>query len=210
MNDVTIDTSDLDRLNRNLKDYAKIRYKMTEDEILNKVGNDLRVKVFKEFWAKRWKPGKANVSTMARKMAAGGKGFHVRTNQLVSHWDSRIPKETRRGNPLNMRQKLVAQELLRRRAGSGLFGVAFLRRRWRYKKERKYLAKNFHTGKIGDAASFRKRDGSFEIEGLKDGMGEVASRYGIENRALRATSANVEVYITRKLGLDFVKSLHAK
>lgn len=210
MSDITVDTTEIDRLNRNLKTYSELRYRMTEDEILNKVGNDVRIKLFKEFWARRWKPGgKKSVSALARKMASGGKGFKVRTNQLIAPWEGKIPTETRRGKPLNMRQKLVAQELMRRRAGAGLLGVAFLRRRWRYKKDRKYLARNFHTGKIGDAATFKKRVGSFEIEGLKEGLGKIASQYGIVNKALSAASANIEVYIGRKLGPDFLKTLHS-
>src|SRR5687767_8945504 len=124
MNYVKSDVSDLLRLNRNLKEYARVRSKMSVQEILANRGQRLRLFLYRAFWAQRWKQGrKAGGWRLLKQHVKAGKGIHVRLMTLVSPWAGQIPTETKKGKPLNERQKLVAQEVLRRSAGVGVLGA---------------------------------------------------------------------------------------
>lgn len=204
---LTVDVRDMFRLQRNFKEYVKV-YKKSEDEILNKKGNDLRIQLFKGFWAQRWKKGnKGGAFKLLKALVAAGKGVYVRLMRLVEPWASQLPDKTKSGKPLNIRQKLVAQEMMRRQAGVGILGVSFLRKRWAYRKESRYLTTNSTRG-FGKAVTFEKRDGEFIITGFTPGLARVAQKYGIINGAIRKVSADIETYLARKLGPEFVQTLH--
>jgi hypothetical protein len=203
-----VDASDLGRLNRNLKAWIGVSGK-SEDEALNKKGNDLRIRLFKGFWGQRWKRGgKGGGFRLLRQLVRAGKGILVRLMNLRSPWDSQIPATDKNGKPLNLRQKLVAQEIIRRQAGVGILGVSFLRKRWAYKKEAKYLTENRTRG-FGKAVSFEKSNGAFTITGFTPGLAKVAAKYGILASAIRGANVDTEEYLLRKMGPEFLQTLHA-
>jgi hypothetical protein len=205
----TADVSDLLRLNRNLKEYARVRSKMSVQEILANRGQRLRIFLYRAFWAQRWKQGrKGGGFKLLKSLVAAGKGIHVRLMTLVSPWAGQIPTVTKRGQPLNERQKLVAQEMIRRSAGVGILGVSFLRKRWRETKVSKFLVENRTKG-FGKAVTFALTEGQFTITGWTPGLKRVAEKYGLLGKAVRNMNADTEVYLSRKLGPEFLKSLHA-
>lgn len=204
----TVDTREISRINRNLEVYMSLR-KVTEDRILTDKGIDLRIKLFRLFFAHRWaemKKGKG--SAILKNLTIGGKGIRVRLMRLISPWDSKIPATDKNGKALSMWQKLVAQEVMRRAAGIGILGVSFLGRRWRFNKKGAYLVTN-KTNRLGVAATFEKRDGQYIISGFTPGLRRIADKYGILSDALALVSANIEEYLARKLGPEFLKTLHA-
>lgn len=200
----TVNLSDIARLQRNLQAYAKVRHKKTTDEILNQKGNDLRIQLFRGFWAQRWKKGR----NLVRALLAQGRGILVRLMTLVPKWAGKIPQQTKGGRALNLYQKLVAQEIARRQSGVGVLGVSFLRRRWAFKNNSRFLITN-KTRSLGKSATFEKRDDQFVITGFTPGLARVAQQYGILSNALRRVSADIEKYLERKLGPAFLQELHA-
>lgn len=202
----TADVRDVLRVQRNLQEYARVRSKISKDEILNKKGNDLRIRLFKGFWSRRWKKNAAR--GLLKTLVAAGKGIHVRLLRLVAPWSGRIAATDKKGRPLSGWQQLVAQEVMRRQSGIGVLGVSFLRKRWRYKKEGAYLTENRTRG-FGRAVTFRKTESEFSITGWTPGLARVAQKFGILGEALRGMSADLEAYLTRKIGPEFVQSLHA-
>lgn len=206
MNMISVDVRDMLRLQRNLKEYARVRSKVSKDEILNKKGNDLRIRLFRGFWARRWKKNAAR--SLLKTLVAAGKGVHVRLMRLVAPWSGKIPATDKKGRPLNDWQKLVAQEVMRRASGIGVLGVSFLRKRWRYKKEGSYLTENRTRG-FGKAVTFQKTADEFTITGWTPGLARVAQRFGILGEAVRGMSADLETYLSRKISPEFVQQLHA-
>lgn len=208
MNAVTADFSDIQRLQRNLKAYVKIRHKKSVDEILNAKGNDLRIQLYKGFWAQRWKKGAKGGFRLLKSLVAQGRGILVRLMSLVSPWSGKVPLVDKRGRALNLYQKLVAQEILRRQSGVGVLGASFLRKRWAIKDNERFLITNKTRG-LGKAVTFEKKDDAFIITGFTPGLARVASKYGILTKALNAVSRDIEKYLERKLGPAFVQQLHA-
>lgn len=206
-----VDVRELDRLMRNLRVYMQLRYKKSEDEILTQKGNDLRIKLFQGFWAHRFLDKKSRKFTAGKIRELIGKwnGIKVRLNQLRSPWDGRVPATDKNGKPLSMHQKLVAQEVMRRISGTGVLGVSFLGKRWRFNKKDGYFLVTNRTNKLGTAATFLKRSGEYIITGFTPGLGRIAERYGILSNALSVVSADVEEYIAKKLGPEFLQTLHA-
>lgn len=203
---INVDARDLMRLTRNLREYIKVN-KRSEDELLNKKGNDLRIQLYRGFWAQRWKAKKGGGFRLLKALVASGKGFLVRKMQLVEPWASQVPQTDKKGRALNEYQKLVAQEATRRQAGAGVLGVSFLRKRWAYKKEARYLTENRTRG-FGKAVTFEKRDGEFIITGFTPGLARVAQKYGIISGAIQRMSTDIESYLAKKLGPEFVQNLH--
>lgn len=204
-----VDTKEIDRINRNLTTYAKLRYKKSEDEIVNQKGNDLRISLAKLFLAQRWTNGaKGGAFKLLKTLAATGRGVLVRLMRLVSPWSSQVPSVDKNGRALTMWQKLVGQEMIRRGAGVGVLGVSFLRKRWAFKNNDKFLIENRTKG-FGKAVTFEKQEHAFVITGFTPGLGRVAAKYGLLTKALARVSADIEKYLSKKLGPDFVGALHA-
>jgi hypothetical protein len=207
----TVDASELKRVSRNLEAYAKVRYKRTEDQILNDKGTDLRIQLFRQFFSHRFILKKAKNTALAgviRSLVAGGRGIRVRLQALRSPFDAKIPSEDKNGRPLTMRQKLVAQEVLRRIVGSGVLGVSFLGKRWRFNKKGAYLVQN-KTNTMGVSATFEKKDGQYIISGFTPGLARVASKYGVLSNALAVVSSDIENYLRKKIGPELLAAIHA-
>lgn len=206
------DMSEIGRLQRNLREYVRVRSKLTEDEILTKKGNDLRIKLFEGFWAHRFlkkKRARLNWGAALRLILAGHEGIKVRLNSLIEPWSSRVPSVDKNGRPLSLRQKLVAQEIMRRISGSGVLGVSFLGKRWRFNKKGSFLVVN-RTNSLGTAAKFEKRQGEYIITGFTPGLLKIVQRYGIIREALSRVSQDIEKYLSDKVGHAFVEALHAR
>lgn len=202
------DLSEIFRIQRNLQAYAKVRHKKSVDEILNQKGNDLRIQLFRGFFAQRWKKGRGSASRLLETLLAQGRGILVRLMQLVPKWAGKIPQTDKRGRALNLYQKLVAQEIARRQSGIGVLGVSFLRKRWRFKDNARFLATNVTRG-FGKAVTFEKQDDAFIITGFTPGLARVAAKYGVLTNAFRVVSQDIEKYLERKLGTAFLEQLHA-
>lgn len=206
-----VDAREIERINRNLRIYMNLRYKKSEDEILTQKGNDLRIKLFRGFWAHRFLDKKARKfsADALRGFLQTWQGIRIRLSHLISPWDSRVPSVDKNGRPLSLHQKLVAQEVMRRMSGSGVLGVSFLGKRWRFnRKEGSFLVTN-KTNKLGTAATFQKRQGEYIITGFTRGLGRIAEKYGILSDALAVVSSDIEQYIAKKLGPEFLQTLHA-
>jgi len=206
------DMSDVARLQRNLKAYVTHRRKIPEDQILTQKGNALRIELWRGFWKRRWIKSKKtgrNWASVMRGITGGHKGIKVRLQRLISPWDSRIPSKTKAGKPLSLRQKLVAQEIMRRVSGSGVLGVSFLGRRWRFNKKGAFLVVN-KTNTLGTAATFKKTEDSYIITGFTPGLEKIAKRYGVIKTALNEVSRDIEKYLADRIGPAFVAALHAK
>lgn len=204
---VYADLSDISRLNRNLKAYVTVRHKKTTDEILNAKGADLRIQLFKGFFGQRWKKGAKGGFRLLKSLVAQGRGILVRLMTLVSPWDGKVPQTDKKGRALNLYQKLVAQEILRRQSGVGVLGASFLGKRWAFKNNERFLIVNKTRG-FGTAVTFEKKDDAFIITGFTPGLARVASKYGLLNRALNKVSLDIEKYLAGKLGPAFVEQLH--
>ncbi len=205
-----VDASELRRIQRNLQAYAQVRNKTSVQEILAKKGNDLRINLFKGFWAQRWKKGnKGGGFRLLNQLSRAGKGVLVRLMTLVEPWKSQIPAVDKNGRALSMWQKLVAQEMIRRSAGVGVLGVSFLRKRWAEKGNQRFLIENRTRG-FGKAVTFDLKEGEFVITGFTPGLARVASKYGLITGAIRNVSRDIETYLEKKLGPEFVLALHAR
>lgn len=205
------DTSELDRLQRNLKAYVQYRRKIPEDQILTQKGNALRIELWRGFWAHRFIERKAQKKAwpkILRKLIDSKGGIKVRLQYLTAPWDSRVPDTDKNGKPLTLRQKLVAQEIMRRISGSGVLGVSFLGKRWRFNKKGAYLIVN-KTNKLGTAATFQKRDDEYIIRGFTPGLLKVAQRYGVLRGAISEVSRDIEKYLADRIGPAFLEALHA-
>jgi hypothetical protein len=195
---LTVDASDLARLSRNLKAYKEASRK-DWDEILNKKGNDLRIQLFKLFRKAKWKGGKRIAERELIKRTRSGQGTLVRLKYLTDRYSGSAPGTDKNGKPLNRWQQLVWQEIQRRQHGIGVLGVGFLQKRWRYKKDSRYLVEQ-KSRTLGTLVRFEKTPEAFTITGFTPGLAQVASKYGIIPKALAAVSADIEIYLKRKLG----------
>jgi hypothetical protein len=201
---LNIDASALTRLNQKLGEYAAINKRLTVPEIMEKKGTDLRIQLWKLFWAFRFggsggkKRGIAWLELKRRSKA--GRGTFVRLRSLAGRWGS-PPGQTAGGKqkprPLSEWQKLVWQETTRRQTGIGVLGVSFLSKRFRNNKAGRYLVENV-SKTLGTLVQIEKDETSFTISGFTPGMVEVANKYGIANRALAAVEEDLDVYLNRK------------
>lgn len=199
------DASQLNRLNVRLRQYLDLT-KKNEDEVLNKKGNDLRIQLFKLFYAQKFGgKGKKKIAWKELKdRTKAGRGTYVRQKYLTRA----VPFVDKNGRKLSPWQRLVAQETARRQSGIGLLGVTFLQRRWRYKTETKYLATNV-SGQLGPLIEIKKDAGVFSITGFTPGLKRIADRYGILGKALNNVSTDIETYLNRKADEAFKKSIAA-
>lgn len=203
------DLSALDRLTRNLHDY-ELASRKTRSEILDQKGNDLRIQLFRGFWAQKLGgPGGKKKGIAFRELdrrTRAGVGTLVRLRVLDEKWIANMPETTKDGKPLSLWQKLVYQETQRRQSGIGILGVSFLSKRFRNKKGERYLAANV-SKTLGELVVISKDEDSFTIRGMTPGMNEIAERYGIKARAINAVSADIEPYLARKFGQAWDQSM---
>lgn len=195
---IVANMSEIDRLNRALRLYARLRLKLDIDAILEKKGNDLRIQLGRLFM--RQKAKKAALT--AKRIGAWG-GVNVRQTFI----DREVPTVDKNGKPLSFWQRLVAQELMRRQRGIGVLGTGFFGSRWRYNRGGPYLVEN-KSRALGTMVESQKSRGRFRITGFTPGLRAVADKYGILDKALRRVTWDIEKYIRRKLGDGFEATLN--
>lgn len=189
-------------MSRKLNDYARINYKLTVPEILDKKGNDLRIQLFQEFRKHQFggtAGRKAPISWQElKRRTQAGIGTIVRDRQLNSRWGS-APSVSASGRKLTLWQKLLWQETIRRQSGIGVLATSFLEKRWRSNNARgPYLVNNV-SKTLGVLMTIQKSDTEFRITGYTPGLDVIAQRYGIPDRAFGAVIADLDVYLSRKL-----------
>lgn len=203
------DLSDLDRLKRNLKAYLATPHKRTVLELLSHKGNQMRIELWRQFWSHRFIKRKASWKNVLKRVVGKTDGVKVRWQSLHSPWDSRVPDVDKNGKKLSLYQKLVAQEIMRRVAGSGVLGVSFLTKRWRKSKGAKPFLIENRTNTLGKSARFELRDDYVQITGFTPGLEKIALRYGILKSAIREANRDIESYLKDHFGPAFLQALHA-
>lgn len=208
MNNVTIDDRELQRLQRNIRLELEVS-KRSEDQIINKIGNDVRVQFGRGFYARRWKEGKRGgaIRLMNQLLAKGSKGVKVRAKELMSRYAGQIPKVDKKGHVLTLLEKLVYQEFLRRAAGIGFLGGTFFGSKSRFAKKGPFTETN-NSAALGIILKITKTGDTYSIESRTPGSLVVGERYDVINNALAIASAHTEEYLLRKIGPDFIKQLN--
>lgn len=194
-----IDAEALEGLNEMLRHYAEVS-KSSEDTILAKKGNDLRIQLYRQFRRARWKGGKSIAHREMVRRRKAGRGTLVRP--------ATIAKAGPAPAGMNKRQWLVAQEIKRRQAGIGVLSVGFLLRRWRSWRGGRRLAANRtqaavsvvteHSREFGLISSIEQHPGSFRLRGFVPGQDVVSERYGLMAAAMHAVTADMAPYVARK------------
>lgn len=216
MIEVTIQAK-LAEVNQALNEYVAAARK-SPDEVLEKKGRDLAIKVFQGFWAQRLKATKAQ-----RKAQAGfrgpafdeakARGWRVKIRSgLKLNANYRLARAKTKGgrtkrNGLSDYALLVAQELSMRQRGAGLLGVSFLHRRWRRGtrtstgRTGRYLSHNV-SKKLGLLSAVEKGqngDSHFlRITNKTPGVAIVDANKQIIAIALERVRADTRVYLERK------------
>lgn len=206
---MAVDASALDRLRGCLQRYYLLSGKTISD-ILDQKGNDLRIQLFRGFWAQKFGGGGTKKTGIAfrelARRAKAGIGTKVRLMFLDGRWGS-PPSTDKRGRALSLWSQLVWQEATRRQQGIGVLAVSFLSKRFRDKRGERYLAEN-KSKTIGTLVRITKTADTFLIHGMTPGLNEISSRYGIKEKAMNAVSKDMEPYISRKLGEAAQKALN--
>lgn len=200
--------AELVRLRERLPLYAALARK-TLSEVTQKKGQDLGIRLFREFRDHRWRGsrhGPAGVAFReARARARRGEGTQVRPGLSAAalagapvSYRYRIPGTgriaTRR---TSLWQRRWFAELRLRQAGIGVLAASFLWFRQRSSQARgRYLVRNKSGRPLGEVQA---GEDFVRILGYKSGLGTVAARYGLVARALAAVNADMEVYLVRKL-----------
>jgi len=209
----------LAKVNEALVEY--IRYtKLSTDEVLERKGRDLNIKIFQRFWslrvrATRAQRSKANaVFTGPLFDEAKARGWRVKLRKGIElQARYRLARAKTRGGPktkrnrLNDRALLVAQELATRQRHSGLLGVSFLQRRWRRGTPiargggGPFLSTN-KSGQLGIISTVEKKwtpeQGSLKITSHLPAVGIMDRKHGFLAGALAAVLADTMIYIDRK------------
>lgn len=217
--------SDLARLNVGLGLYAKASGK-SMDEVLEKKGRDLGIKLYQGFRAVRWGGNagtQGNILAFAelRARTAAGRGTRVRASILAQMDASRQTlAQARVGllraralGPLTVAQRRELRTNVRRRAnlwraavgaevrargrGVGVLAVSFLWFRKRQSRERGTFFVRNRTGR--PLGYVEKQPNSLRIVGLTPGLDVVGERYGVVSAAVNAVTADMIPYISRKL-----------
>lgn len=201
-----VDTEALNRLNRKLVDYHRVLGRLTIPEVLEKKGTDVRLRLWRLFWDQKFGGrGRKNESIAMRELkrrAKAGAGILVRLRELSSKWGG-APEiaagRKRKGYKLSLWQKLVWQELERRKSGIGVLAIGFLSKQF----QRGFRAPQGRAETTSKATGTMVRltltPTSYTIEGFTPGLVEVANRYGIADKAIAEAEKDIDVYLTRKL-----------
>lgn len=197
MTDEQFNAQQIDRLNRNLRDYIALSKKTTA-EIVSQKGNDLRIKMFRAYRSHRWGAGKMQGGIALREFRQRGGRIKVRSGLKIEH----APETTKSGVKLNTQARKVWEELRLRQLGIGVLAASFLVRRWNRKATKlirnvtgarnSLLAEfSFDAGPLSDTATW-------QANGFVPGLDKVSGRYRISATAMAAVSADIEKYLARK------------
>lgn len=212
---VTGAEADISGLVSMLRAYGELSRK-TLPEVVAKKGNDLRIRLWSRFWAIRWQGPKSIVDDQFASRKQIGKGILVRLRSLSDRFLSvsgkKLPERektkrvgAREKRKLTLWQKLVWQELQRRKWGMGVLGLTFLTKRWADKKGGRVLVSN-RSGNIGGSYNYDKKslriragESGYELAAFTPGITKMASKHGILQGAISDVMADMEPYLRRKM-----------
>ncbi len=199
-----VDTSDIERFSRLLMEYAQTA-RRAPARVAIKKGEDIRVQLYREFWALRMR---ADVFEEAKVRSAAGRGTLVRLRELSDKFITgaglTAPTQDSSGRALSRWQQLVWQELERRKLGRGMLGKTFVL----VKRQREALRKlSTPPGEHGteDAVpslTFGRRhirvnvsEDGYELSADTSGLSKIGNRYGVLGRAMQNVVSDTEKYL---------------
>jgi len=197
---------------RSLAAYA-LASRKNLDEVLEKKGRDLGIKLFQGYRARQWggaarRAGIARSELVAR--TAAGRGTKIRESILrgfraevvtapkVRDAKSARGKAAARRRRASIWQKYVGREIAARQRGIGVLAASFL-----WFRKRKASSGNrgieYVRNRTGRPLGGVEKGADFlRIQGYTAGLGAVGARYGIIRRALLLVQADMDVYLARK------------
>ena len=210
--DTTNATAQLGRFEAALQRYAVVTLKSTE-EILEKKGRDLGIKLYEEFRARQWGgAGKGRGRTLATaeaeqryregrgtRLRPAIKAAYLKERAALRHQKRALANTRARGR---LREKYLGRELAARGSGIGVLAASFLWYRNRTTRTGIVQVPN-RTGR--PLGRVERGERSLRIVGLGNidksgstGIGIVDTRYGLTARALARSEADIQVYLDRK------------
>jgi len=197
--------------NATLRRYLFLTQK-SPDEVLERKGKDIGIKLFQGFYAKRWKGSRTGKGVAWKELKARskeGEGIKLRPGIQADPAAPQTYMAYRkiRGAFGSVRkllvpmktseyQKKVFAELRMRQSGIGVLGASFLWTRKLSNQERGTFYVRNKTGKALGSASHTP--GEFEIIGDVAGQHDVSERYGVEAQALSNAREDMVKYFNEK------------
>jgi hypothetical protein len=210
----------IEKFSERLSVYMALSRK-TPDEVLEKKGKDLGIRLYQGFRARRWK-GSRKVGTGVawrelRARSRQGRGVKVRAMREPSEKapETYLAYRRLRGAAGTVRRLLVRQktsvwqkrvfaELQARQRGIGVLAASFLWFRYRANNARgRYLVQNKTKRVLGWV---EKGEGYLRIAGETEGLARTDARYQVVNTAIAEASADMVPYIERKYAEIFGKA----
>lgn len=212
---INISVPALPAFNQAFLDYVKVSKKLPSQVVAEKA-NALRIEAYKEFAKHTWQAGrKGGVQDFAKLRHMSGGGTKVRKSIVdkvragtAFNFDKMTKKRRRdravdkNGTPLSGRRLAVWLELRKRSGGIGYIATSLLDRRYRkpgkgkpFEETRLVVNKNRkgNTLTTMDLTPFR-----FLITMESSGAVPVDRKYDAANNAVRAVTADIDIYLTRK------------
>jgi len=221
----SIQTS-ITEFNSSLERYVVETGKST-DEVLEKKGRDLGIRLFKGFRDRKWGgPGKSPRLATAELNArtAAGEGTKVRTSLLARYNRERasmnsfarsVGQQRRRfSGTLDQYSRLTEQRAANRRQRAGLWrsivgkevglrqsGIGVLAASFLWYRRASSQARGTYITKNRTGkplGSVQKGPDFLRIIGFTPGLERISSRYGVVNNAIVSATADTETYLARK------------
>ena len=198
--------NNLDAFNAVLSRYMDATSKLP-DEVLEKKGRDLGIKLFQGFANHKFGgPGKKKSGLAKAQLAArtaSGEGTLVRSSLMREYFAKRTELRDAASNSIGsikrrikLWQSFVGREVAIRQRGIGVLAASFLWFRTRTSQAKgTYYVKNKSGKSLG---AVEKGDGFLRIIGFTEGLADVDARFGIVNRALAEARADMLAYVERK------------
>lgn len=218
-------TSNVEAFNSVLMRYMALTKKLP-DEVLEKKGRDLGIRLFQAFRERQF-GGPMRAAGLARRELASrtaeGRGTLVRSSlmreylsqraNLRSELGSFVGPQTARGalhsikRRIGLWQSFVGREVGIRQRGIGVLAASFLWYRSRSSQARgTYYVKN-RTGR--PLGAVEKGEGFLRITSMADGIDRVNARYGIVDRVLLESAADMMTYIRERERKNYAEAFRA-
>lgn len=184
--------------------------KLTPDEVLEKKGRDLGIKLFEGFRAHKLGAGIARSELKSR--TAAGEGTRVRGSLLAEYLSKRaevrgaiksfigpiLGKDRLRQikQKVKLWQSFVGREVRLRQRGAGVLAASFL---WFRSRSNNAQGKFFVKNRTGRPLGYvEKGEGYLRIVGETEGLALVDSKYGIVAAAVDRARQDMVVYVNQK------------
>lgn len=201
--------------------------KALPDEVLEKKGRDLGIRLFRGFRGRQYGGPQRNAGIARRDLAtrtAAGQGTRVRRSLLNEYFEKRqalrseikgfVGPQNSRGELRSIKrrvalwQSFVGREIGLRQRGIGVLAASFLWFRRRTSQARGTFYVRNKTGR--PLGSVEKGEGYLRIVSATDGLVKVNQRYGIVDRALGDAATDMMEYIRRKERENFFAAFGLK